>query len=396
MGAPEGSLGADHGVSRNIEDVIRDVSPRIGLILKDFSNESAPPRGIRYDHFDLSPEDFPVPELVLFVLRDLFGCKSLGPGEKVRWTVSCSFQGKALVFSLQKFGFRAFVQADTTDVDRRTALNRLKKAVAFAERSLERLSLAAVHSNDVGLANRFGQFDSRYRFFREEARSHFAAAKQPNKNESSTILAEAIGNFMMHERSGSFLSAAMIDAYFSRLEHLSILMLPLIGFDRSDGNLMRLIRSDWDPKYRAVCDINADKKAKILYDGLLQVKERYRNPLAHGGFEKGWWSLFFLLPKIGVVPGNLTGIAQSIQFEFLPIDSRVHARVCRLFDRVDQHFEATKRRTYALQYIKCGLDVLFDKESEARYQSAMMSRARWIDFLQRECHLSDMHVNMDY
>lgn len=234
MGAPEEPSGTDRDAKlKTIEDVIRDASPRVALILKGFSNDSSPSRGVRYDDFDLDRADFPVPELVLFVLRDLFGCKSFGPGEKMRCTVTCSFQGKALAFSLQKFGFRAFLQTGVPAVDRRTAFNRLKKAVAFAERSLQLLSLAAVRDNKVGLANRFGQFDNRYRFFREEAQRHFASAtRRPRTNDDSTILSRAVGNFMVHERSASFLSSAMIDAYFSRLEHLSVLMLPLIGFDR--------------------------------------------------------------------------------------------------------------------------------------------------------------------
>ena len=34
--------------------------------------------------------EFPVPELVLFVLRNVLGCRCIAPEEKVRWSVYCT------------------------------------------------------------------------------------------------------------------------------------------------------------------------------------------------------------------------------------------------------------------------------------------------------------------
>jgi len=50
-------------------------------------------------------DQFPVPELVLFALRNVMRCQHSGPGEKVRWSVYCTFNGALVAFELQKFGF---------------------------------------------------------------------------------------------------------------------------------------------------------------------------------------------------------------------------------------------------------------------------------------------------
>ena len=48
---------------------------------------------------------FPVPELVLFALRDVLGFRWSGVGEKVRWSVYATVEGEPFVFELRKFGF---------------------------------------------------------------------------------------------------------------------------------------------------------------------------------------------------------------------------------------------------------------------------------------------------
>lgn len=48
---------------------------------------------------------FPVPELVLFALREVMGFRWGGVGEKVRWSVYATVDGEPFVFKLRKFGF---------------------------------------------------------------------------------------------------------------------------------------------------------------------------------------------------------------------------------------------------------------------------------------------------
>jgi hypothetical protein len=49
---------------------------------REFENQGRP-----------DPSEFPVPDLVLFAFRNVLGFSWSGPGEKVRWSVYCTFGG---------------------------------------------------------------------------------------------------------------------------------------------------------------------------------------------------------------------------------------------------------------------------------------------------------------
>ena len=79
---------------------------RMAKSLKGF--ESGLPKGC--DRWKLrggraDPKLFPVPELVLFALRDVMGFSWSGGGEKVRWSVYATVEGEPFVFEQRKFGF---------------------------------------------------------------------------------------------------------------------------------------------------------------------------------------------------------------------------------------------------------------------------------------------------
>ncbi|MCL5258785.1 MAG: hypothetical protein M1314_03475 [Firmicutes bacterium] len=307
------------------------------------------------------------------------------------------FMSAAGTISFRKFGLEAERSTSITPKQWAVALRRLQMGVAFVERELQPLATDAARSGHVALANRFGAFDLRYHFFRAEADGKFGVPLQRADEDPSILrLSEVIGNYTTAERSGSYLSGAMIDVFFSRLEHMTVLMLPFLGFDASSGELLKLIRSDWDEKYKAVLDISADKETIRLYDELKKVKECFRNPLSHGGFEKGWWSLYLFLPRAGTIPGSFTDIAKSMQFNYLTIAKETHAEICALFNAVDAHLGATPGRAYALEYVRSELNVGFDEPEAKRYQAAMSSRSDWDEFLQRKSYLHDQHANMDY
>lgn len=78
---------------------------------------------------------------------------------------------------------------------------------------------------------------------------------------------------------------AMIDAYFSRLEHFLVLALPFVGYKRDSDDLSQFIGSLWSDKFRRIFEIK-NKEVQQHYDVLVGIKEKYRNTFAHGGFEK--------------------------------------------------------------------------------------------------------------
>jgi hypothetical protein len=316
-----------------INDTILRLRPRLLQILKGFSDQNAAAGTRAVSRERPERHAFPVPELVLFALRDVMGFAWTGHGEKVRWTIYCAFENYPISLSLTKFGF-GITYPTSIGVDRARRLRRqLSRAVRAVEEVIQRLSLDEMQQGNVGLANRYHEFDQRYRFLRGTALEKYQEPDPPPTpivSPQGKVIGSQ-GVIMQNIRFASYLCIAMVDAFFSRLEHLLILLLPFSAFDPGNGALVKLIKDGWEAKYRALFDIAADKHAKKLYDALKALREGVRNPYAHGGFEKGWWSLFFPLPNVGMIPASLTRIVDSVQFQFIPLlCPNIGPRLCSL------------------------------------------------------------------
>jgi hypothetical protein len=62
--------------------------------------------------------DFPIPELVLFTMRDLLGFEWQGTDEKERWSVHAIFHKTILVFVMAKFGFEVeYTRGSNSELD---------------------------------------------------------------------------------------------------------------------------------------------------------------------------------------------------------------------------------------------------------------------------------------
>jgi len=376
---------------------------RIALTLKEFSAEPDDALGAEGFSTKPSPELFPVPELALFVLRDLMGFKSFGRGEKVRWTVVCAFRGYPSRFELRKFGFTVMVGGGQENVT--LALGALKKAMKLAEPLLRDLAQAQALHGNVTLSNRMGAFDGRYRYLREKAALAYGTGDLPKPSarsdgdDSQGIDLTGLGAFLMKSSratlEGYWLAAAMVDAFFSRLEHQLVLLLAFTDFDPADGRLVHVIRSDWDDKFKTVFNIVADKLAKKNYDALKTLKEKTRNPEAHGGFEKGWHSLYFHMPNIGALPGNLLDFSKSNEFKLIPIEREDYNIICKSLDDIDGFI--AQRLPLAMRYLtETGLSVYFDGKSREEFRNAMKDDTTFSEFLEYSVHMADMHSNMDY
>lgn len=208
---------------------------RVTKALAGFSKKF-PEGQSRYDIASSKPDksDFPVPDLVLFMMRNVMGWEWSGHGEKVRWTVYGSFKGLPVILELffRKFGFAIGMEAGEAK-DRQRLVNQLKTALRHVETFLAPIAQHQVSLGEASIANRFSEFESRYRFFREMADKAYAEAKKrPKKRKAKEgeVAAEETAKLFMSDmvldlnrstraNQGFYYSTAMVDAYFSLLEH---------------------------------------------------------------------------------------------------------------------------------------------------------------------------------
>lgn len=352
----------------------------------------------RWTSTALTPEEFPLPELILVGLRDLRDLPSFGPMEKMRWAVSGRVGDIPFSVALHKFGpsLRLPVTAGADEL--RLVVARLHRAAKIAERYLQSLAASQLRSANATVINEYIQFDRSYRFFRERAATAYDTPPPPVQVIATNASGEPTGwasEPFKPQVEGGYLAGAMLDAYFSRLEHLLVLLLPFTCVDLSTGAALDFMAAPWDDKWKRLFSLSSEPAMKKAFDVLKQLKESIRNPLAHGGFSKKGTSLFFHVDRVGALPVLLSKHGRSWEFTITRIPSRSFDELCAQLDEVDEAL-AQSRLWAGVTFAQSGLNVALDPESCARCREAADSAEALEAFMDRLGHLQDLHANMDY
>lgn len=135
---------------------------------------------------------------------------------------------------------------------------------------------------------------------------------------------------------------------------------------------------------------------ELLLGRLRAIKERIRNPFAHGGVENDRGSLFFHLPGVGAIPANFSRFKNSVYFNFNPIGFDDHAGACAVFDELD-----TVLKTGSLagphRLVVSPIDPAFDAATLAEYADVVAGDAEGIErYIDAWTVNWERHVNMDY
>lgn len=385
-------------------DPLKAIRGRVAKKLQGFTSDF--PRELDDQHmvsYRPDRKDFPVPDLVLFTLRHLMGWSWQGAGEKVRWSVYGSVAGEPIVFEHRKFGF-SIIRGPASKITNSRIEGQLKTALKEVEKFLEPLAEHQIRQGEVLIVNRFSEFDARYRFFRDLAnKSYGRAAKPPRPSRAQGGLKRHTDDFVRGlnhmqaaNHKGFFHSIAMVDSYFSALEHRLVLLRALTGQPLKPGELLKILASKWDEKLKLVLPVAGNRHAEQIMSRMRRIKERIRNPFAHGGVENDGGSLFFHLPHVGAIPANFTRFGDSVRFSFIPIEADDHAESCAVFDGLDALLSAGPLAG-PHKLMDAGVDPSFNAATLKQYSDAIAGGEAHLDtFIEHWSHQWERHVNMDY
>lgn len=339
----------------------------------------------------------PVPGFARWILADFLGGPDTGRDEKLAWQIRFWFEGRRCALALQKFGLRLYM--DPEGLDRKSAertatsiVARLEKAIQVAEREVFRpFAEDQVRVGKVTINNQHYQLRTMYEHFRTIAQDPTLAAETDARQK---VVESGWNHRVRLERLRFYHGVAMVNAYFSFLEHVLVLVWPFVGYRPKVDDLEAFIGKRWTDKFKSVFDLSAPGTAKVLYDDLRGVAEEYRNTYTHGGFDKERGAFLIHFPH-GAVPALMSGIRDRRQFEFTPLPEVALTTITSLFDRVDAWL-ANGPAGYGMRYARAGFDVPFNQESIDIARAAMSSDDDFEEFLARQGHLIDRMMNMDW
>lgn len=369
-----------------------DFKHKVKLALKDFSSDFTENnfKPIR-DTISVRIERkvIPVPELILFIFSNILDFPNLGRMEKMRWYIRFKYKSIICSIAYQKSGIYLYYEkpdSNDLEVNPDEIIGKIAKSFRIIEENiLQDFSKYQIKEGNITIPNIYYMLDRMYQYFREKAEKFFnTRAKDEYKfGDIKTI------------HNGFYDTIAMIDSFFSKTEHVFILILPFAGFNSQNDDLLKLIGASWQNKYKRIFQIDTDVQAKKYYDKLINVKENLRNTFIHGGFEKSGASLLFHLPEVGNIPVNLTKVKDSPHFNFFPVEGEDFNKICKLFDEFELWIKSGKL-AQGIRYIESGLNVPFDNKSLSIFNKAMATNNEFEKLIEKWSYLSDQHENMDY
>ena len=292
-----------------------------------------------------------------------------------------------------------------------TLLKRVSGQLSSSLRALEPLlakfAKVQIAEGKLTLRNRFAEFENRYRYFRDLAGNAFAPDPNPpaeiavSDDETGDMalfsdLGVRLSRFLNREQEGYFASGAMVDAYFSKLEHRVLLLRAFVGHPLATGEFEEFLKKPWDERLRKVVDLDADPANGNLLGRLRDVKTSIRNPLAHGGVENDGGAFYFHMPRIGALPANLSRYRGSLRMSFFPIAHTAHIEICALFDEVDSLLQQGILKL-PNEFVRWGIDPQFNEKSLQRYARALAGGDEAVEALiDRLSHEWERHANYEY
>jgi len=373
--------------------------------LKGFSSDAPTIDIYELSGSRLRRDDFPVPEMLLLMLRNFLGWRWYGPGEKVRWTVYGTFSGEPIAIELGKFGL-TLLSSPALNKSQKRIEGQLKSAVKIVEKFIKPVLEQQIFSGNVGLGNHLTEFVSRYEFFRSQADKAFRRAKRKVKEKPTagnehpegiiSMLMLGYNRSMKAQQEGFYHSVAMVDAYFSALEHRLNLLRAFTGVPLPEDGFKAFMSKTWNEKLDELLGANPSPKARKTLQGMRDIKERIRNPFAHGGYENDKGALHVHIPSIGTIPGNITKFGKSARFSLIPIGANDHELNCTVFDEVDKLL-SMGHLAGAYRLMEAGIDPSFDEESLQSYKEGISGGDEALErFIDHWSHLWELHTNMDY
>lgn len=347
---------------------------------------------------ELEETDKILPYMAFLTFILLLNFKYYGKEEKVAWSIPFIYKEKPFVIYHQKFGFRVASindEKNTTDLAREM-LRQLTRGIKIADGLLKPIVENDVKNGDISVVNKHYILYDSYSFFRAKAKEKFKKSEIKPQKGGLHQLTNVFNRSAKYERQGFYYTTAMLDAFYSWLEHVLVLLVPFCEFKKNEDDIENLISADWTRKFNRVLKPDEDKDAHRLYNELWEIKENYRNTLAHGFFDKTRGSILVHTPVVGAIPICLSSYSNTIYYNsFHPITKDIFPKICKAFDKTEK-FLRTKKFPQPFAIIESGLDIRFDDKGLAEYKDVIRTPEETNSFIEVMSGIADDAINMDW
>jgi len=395
-------------IQQNFSYILKDFKPNLNYkeVWTDLGDGR---KSLRQYPFEL-PTKLKVkfPFIIYLMFKEILDYPVLPRLEKVAWEIPILYKNQEFVLAHRKFGFdiSSFRESEELHKLAISAIEKIATATPLVEALVNPKIQEKVELGNITLENKYTQIRNRYLFFREklECTDNNDAIKLKTKLENfswdnfkNAQEAEIGYNEIRRlQNSNSYYLFAMIDSYFSLVEHITVLLVPFLSHIKiKDLQLENFIGKNWKDKLQIVLEHKENKEANKKIEILDEIKEQIRNPMSHGYFHKKGKSFFVHMNGLGTVPFTLTKSSTKYKFSDVSTDHMPPQTIIKHFDDFEEYLDSVSTK-YGMKYIKRDLPVAFDQTSSTTYRRRMRTEKSTERYIKETINELENALNMDW
>jgi len=392
------------GISSIMKDFSPDPSPEYIWIPLPGSSKASSSRCLKEEIIDFEDEyKINQPFIIYLLFVDILKYKYSGISEKVAWEIPILYKGIPFILAHRKFGFQFISNKINIEIQNTAndAMVQINKAIPLVEKIIQPKVNQIMEDGNVTINNEYLTLRRRYKFFYKKTKKAFKNKfierynlKNIRDKSIDEIYAYLDEYYTFVEKKEYYLCATL-DAFYSWLEFLLIAIYPFTNIEQKI-ELQLFISMSWKEKFKKIFDFD-DKRIKLIYEDLIELKEQFRNPMAHGHYLKNKSLIHVHMPGLGAIPFHLTQNGKELEYSFKEINEENFDKISECLNKFENYIENSNDTTKLIsKYLKNNLDLYFNYESRKEYRLACNSKEDMDYFIELTQKRVDDAMNMDW
>jgi hypothetical protein len=380
----------------------------IKQIFKNFKSYE-PKSNDNLKFFNILTGNYNPPSYIVQILfLNILNFRNYGRIDKVLWHTY--FQYKNYPFMIRDYKFGSWSIEGIQNSNEifkivKEIQNKIIKASKILDKCLLKELKNEIERENFYLNNVYQKIFSIYNFYEKkvlEAIEEYDKLEENinfKKNEKNILdldVLDYINTKTTYEKTISNFSFALIQSFFSLLEFLLNAIFIFEQFEQRDKNSFKEFNEkDWKQKFKSVFPItnNKNKWIKKIYDELINIKDNYRNPLAHGFMQEE--NLLIPISPIGLIPISYEYLSKKIHYRLFEINKEEALKIINKFDNFFKFLEEEKPYKFYKLYIEYSFPIPNNKKLISEIKREMISYEYFKEYLNKRAEYEDMIVNRD-
>jgi hypothetical protein len=337
--------------------------------------------------------------IVAFIFFYIFNFKSYGRMDKVLWHTFLKYKNQ--VFMIRDFKFGSWSLAAKENIPEAKELvpeilGKIKCASRYADRMLKRELKRKIINGDFFIKNQYYKLQGSYDFYLNETNE--ALQQIINSNHTDVPVTHEIPNIAdrLNEdfRLREILAYRALPLMISFFSLLDFLLEAFFAFEQHKMNLIDFRNLSWRERFKKVFSLKKDSRISKIYDKILNVKDRFRDPIVHGLSSE--ISLLVSTGFSGLIPVSYEYLTDTVHYGYEQMEQHDIEKMINNFERFLFIISRLKPYCFYILFLKFGFAIPIKKDDMIEIKKKMKNYETFKNYLERLSMYETMMINRDF